>query len=92
MKAGEHNAPTASKGAPPAGRRRRGQEMRGPSAGALARRCRGRSVGTAAVYGRKGAVRHFLKEDPTCVKATDGSGGEAWFLSEVPQALGMPWS
>ena len=41
----------------------------------------GRSVHRAAKKGLKGAVRHFLKEEPTCVKEIDGVGGEAWLVA-----------
>ena len=32
----------------------------------------------AARKGLEGAVRHFLREDPACVRKADEDGGEAW--------------
>ena len=54
--------------------------MPGARGAASELRCRGSGVIDAAVHGHEGAVRHFLREDPRCVKETDGYGREAWLV------------
>ena len=47
-----------------------------------AKKClaQGGDIVYAAREGLWGAVRHFLKEDPMCVKKADKNGREAWLV------------
>ena len=70
--------------------KRPGDAPRPRSAKALERRCRGRDVFDAAKKGLEGAVRHFLKKDPTCVKKKD-EGRDAWLVGFRWECARLCW-
>ena len=77
-----HPRPAATPGGfCPPGRRRRGRGLPGPRGVVSEGPCRGRDVRDAVLFGLEGAVRHFLREDPRCVKETDRNGREAWSVA-----------
>ena len=64
--------------------------MPGPQSAMVSeRRHRGRNISDAARDGLEGAVRHFLKEDPTRAKKADASRREAW-LAGFRWGLAVP--
>ena len=52
----------------------------------------GSSVLDAAAKGLEGAVRHFLQEDPRCVKTVEKFGGEAWVAGGGLSGLLSKWN